>query len=397
VPVRQQRGAAMVLVLVGMVALLAMVGLAIEVSHLTSNKARLQSTVDAAALAGAKVLDQTGSQPQASSAALAVFRLNATAYPELSRAIDNGLNIRVQFLPNSAVRAVATNFSMSTGFTAIVGFNNARVAASAVAGPSPMLAEACNIAPIVVCGTPGAPAPFFGYSPNALQVLKMASTGGTGGPIGPGNFQLIRLNGNGGATVRENLAGGYSGCLSANSTVVTQAGNLAGPVAQGLNTRFGMYSGGGMNQAEYPPDVVTIEPNPRLEYNDAAQQIMQGARVVTTSADINFNYQNYLTRISAQSYDYQPMPNGPAAFLRRELTVPVANCAGANSGISTLPVLGFACYFLLQRAEQQGLNGNVYGQFIEGCQSQGVPGPFAGSGSGPHSIQLYNDEGSPDS
>ena len=59
---RQQRGIVAVLVTVGLLALLAMVGLALETGHLVLNKSRLQSTVDAAALAAAKVLDQTGSR-----------------------------------------------------------------------------------------------------------------------------------------------------------------------------------------------------------------------------------------------------------------------------------------------------------------------------------------------
>ena len=56
---KRQGGAVIVLVVVGLVALLAMAGLAIDMGHLGHNKARLQSTVDAAALAAAKVLDQT--------------------------------------------------------------------------------------------------------------------------------------------------------------------------------------------------------------------------------------------------------------------------------------------------------------------------------------------------
>src|SRR5512137_2213654 len=80
---RQQRGIVAVLVAVALVALVAMVGLATDMGHVVLNKSRLQSTVDAAALAAAKVLDQTGSEEQATTAAHSVFGLNAADQPEL--------------------------------------------------------------------------------------------------------------------------------------------------------------------------------------------------------------------------------------------------------------------------------------------------------------------------
>ena len=74
---RQQRGIVAALVAVALLGVLLMAGLAIDIGHLVLNKSRLQSTVDAAALAAAKVLDQTGSEAQATAAARGVFDLNA--------------------------------------------------------------------------------------------------------------------------------------------------------------------------------------------------------------------------------------------------------------------------------------------------------------------------------
>ena len=175
---QRQRGAALVLVMVGLVALLAMVGLALDTGHLGLNKARLQSTVDSAALAAAKVLDQTsGAEQPASAAALSVFGINAAAHPELNQVMGNGLQITIQYsntlnpfvpgtVPAYYVRVVATDFTMWTGFTQLVGMNDMRTAASAVAGPSATigpLSEVCDISPMVVFGDPAAPAPFFGF------------------------------------------------------------------------------------------------------------------------------------------------------------------------------------------------------------------------------------------
>jgi Flp pilus assembly protein TadG len=410
----QQRGAALVLVMVGLVALIAMAGLAIDTGHLGLNKARLQSTVDAAALAAAKVLDQTsGAEQPASDAALSVLGINAADHPELSQVVDNGLEVTIQYsntldpfvpgtVPAFYVRVVARNFTMWTGFTALVGMNDMQTAASAVAGPSATigpLSEVCDIAPMVVCGDPAAPAPFFGFQLDKLQVLKLAS-GSNPGPIGPGNFQLLRLGGSGGSVVRENMAGAYDSCADGSGTVETQTGNVVGPVTQGLNTRFGEYSGGGVDATDYPPDVVTTTPSPALDATDNPDgtiTITQGGQVVTTSSQIDYSFDDYTAQVQAEDYDNQPLPNGTGAPERRVLTVPIGDCSGSNNGNSDLPVLGFGCYFLLQPAVQKGNENYVYGEFIDGCVGDGNPGPEPSSAFGPYRIQLYNDVGSVDS
>ncbi len=407
----RQRGATLVLVVIGLVAIIGMVGLATDFSHVALNKARLQSTVDAAALAAAKMLDQTsGNEAEASIAALNVFGINASDHPELNQVRSSGLQINITysntlqpFTPGTTpawyARVVATNFTMWTGFTALVGQTNTNTAASAVAGPSTSIgpdSQVCNVAPMVVCGNPAAPAPTYGYTVGTLNVLKLAS-GQNPGPIGPGNFQLIRLNGNGGSVIRQNMAGAYDSCVDGSGSVETQTGNVVGPVTQGLNTRFGDYQGGQVNSTDYPPDVVTREPSPLLAYNDSTNVITQGGAPVTQASQINFNHSIYQQQVEAENYDYQPSPDGPGAAGRRILTVPIADCSGSSTGNSQLNVLGFGCYFLLQKAIQQGQQNYVYGEFINGCIGEGNPGPEVSSAFGPYRIQLYNDVGSNDS
>ena len=70
---KRQRGVAMVIIAAGLLAILAVAGLAIYASRITYDKSRLQGVVDATALTAAKVLDQTGSDAQAITAANAVF------------------------------------------------------------------------------------------------------------------------------------------------------------------------------------------------------------------------------------------------------------------------------------------------------------------------------------
>ncbi|MGZ5055217.1 MAG: TadE/TadG family type IV pilus assembly protein, partial [Methylobacter sp.] len=74
-----QRGAILPLVAIGMAALLAMGGLALDMGHGYLNKTRLQNVLDAAALSGAKTLDQTTNTGMATTAAQTAFTMNANA------------------------------------------------------------------------------------------------------------------------------------------------------------------------------------------------------------------------------------------------------------------------------------------------------------------------------
>jgi hypothetical protein len=90
-----------------------------------------------------------------------------------------------------------------------------------------------------------------------------------------------------------------------------------------------------------------------------------------------------------------PPPDG--AFNRRLLALPIAECTADAGGQTTLDVVGFGCYFLLQQAVQKGNEAQIFGQFIESCNAGGVPGPDPVAGPGPYRIQLYKDPDSGDS
>lgn len=406
-----QGGAIMVLIAIGMLAVLAMGGLALDGSHLFLNKGRLQNTVDAAALGAAKILDQTGDVDRARAAALTVMGLNATAlgHAELGQSYSGGgMTVTVEFsatlqpfVPGTApaeyVRVRAQNFRMPAWLIQVIGRDNKVVGASAVAGPSPTIKNPCDLVPLAVCGLPpaqGGSAPWWGFQPGQPQVLKSAA--GQQSPIGPGNFQLLRLGGSGAAVLRENLAGGYEGCVD--DTVPTQPGNDVGPVFQGLNTRLNVYAGPlrGM-QETYPPDVVTQQVNPRLSYDDATGQISQGGQVITDSSQLDFSYDDYLDRVRNNDFDVRPSPDGIGAFERRIMPVPIVDCSGVNNGQSDLPLLGVGCYFLLQEAIQQGNRANIFGEFVDECEVGGMPGPDPVNIPGPYLIQLYRNFDSNDS
>lgn len=411
VPLRAQRGVALVFIAAALVAMLLMVGLALDMGHATLNKARLQNATDAAALAAAKILDVTQSTTLATTEALTAFAANANSSgdTELANAYNNGtgaLSVTVTYsatLPpftagapkGPYVRVAASGFSAPSWLVELAGMNNVTVSATAVAGPSPTINTACNVVPMLVCGTPnGGPQNVtnFGYTIDQPVALKQSAPGSPS-EVGPGNFQLIQLGGSGANIVRQNLAGTYSACVSAggSNTVTTETGNEAGPTAQGINTRFGDYTGPmGGTESTYPPDVLTTQQTPALT-------VAKGGPPYVINGTITFSYETYVADESnPATYNYQPAP-GPGVFNRRILQVPVGNCSGTAGGQTTVPVLGFACFFLLQEETQQGSSDYILGEFEGDCTVNGTPGPAPASGPGPYIIQLYRDPNSGDS
>jgi Flp pilus assembly protein TadG len=394
------------LFVVAMAVILGIVGLALDGAHAMLNKTRLQNAVDAAALSAAKTLDATkGDEVLADAAARSMFSQNASdaGNDEMAASYASGdINIAVAFsatlhpfvpgiAPSHYVRVTATNFSLPAWFIRVFGFNEKNVGASAVAGPSPTIQTACNLAPMMVCGDPtAAPEDHFGYKIGQADVLKTASGGSS--EVGPGNFQLIRLgDSTGGADIRTNMAGSFTGCVSSGTTVPTEPGNTVGPVVQGLNTRFGEYSGP-VSSSQYPPDVVTQEPNPPLTYDSDTDTIYSGSSpLLGTDSDPDyFDYNDYDARVAAEDYDNTP-PTGVIG--RRTLAVTIGDCSTTTNGQGDVPVLGFLCYHLIQKAVQKGTESYVFGQFRDdGCQITGRPGPTPSTGPGPYIIQLYKDE-----
>lgn len=412
----RQRGAVMILFVIGMVAILGIAGLALDGGHMMLSKTRLQNTVDAAALSAAKTLAVTeNDEVLARAAALAMFADNAAGNGnrELNEAYTSGsLNVTVEFsntltpfVPGSSpadyVRVRGLNFTLPVWFSTVLGITEKGVAASAVAGPSPTIKiEACNLLPMMVCGDPTKPNDYWGFEPGEPMVLKSAPQDPT--EVGTGDFQLIRLGENSGANdVRNALAGGYDGCLASDDIIETEPGNSPMPVAQGLNTRFGSYIGPlAGTQSMYPPDVVTAQPTTALEYSDDGV-ILQDGLPLSDANPLSYGWDDYKADLAAHNYNYQPSPIGVGRFKRREAAIAIGDCSDPANGQDQLPLLGFGCYFLLQEVRTNGphlgTESQVFGQFLDDCNIGGVPGAEPNDESGPFRIQLYRDYASTDS
>lgn len=404
-----------------MAAILLMSALALDGGHMLMNKGRLQNAVDAAALSGAKTLSQVKGAVNAAelsrTAAWGTLSLNASAVgnDELGNAIGGEMaDFAVVEFSNSVYGPFsfpgptdASYVRVSVPDYGLIGFfwrfaqrfgNNTlgakSVAAIATAGPSPT--SPCDIAPLMVCGDPAQYNPssgnFWGYQFGDLQVLKTAA--GNSSAIGPGNFQLIRLPGNaGGDDIRKALAGGVEQCHGVGEQVETEPGNTVGPVVDGLNTRFGQAS-----TSQYPADLVITANTPSLTYNDK----LSPPRVEYNGLPVDSSNGN-LSTSSSQLFDYLDWARDSAAciagtgsncvaggvFERRILKIVVGNCTGTSSGQTSVPVLGFGCFFVLQPAEQKGNEAQIFGQFVRECEGDNVPGPNPQQDKGPQIIQLY--------
>jgi hypothetical protein len=398
------QGSVVLLMLVALVTLVGIVGLAVDASHLGYVKSRLQSTADAMSLAAARRLDETGSTLAACETARDVMLANAVDFTELSDELPVGIScpentwFQLQFsatptpfVPGSTparyVRVRLADVSSNVSFARVLGIANLSAGASAIAGPSAPLIYACNVVPLAACADLAIGKPYFGYVPKGIYGLR--DDGGTT----VGSFNFLSLGDNGASALRTNLAGDYATCLAVGDPVDTKPGQSTGPVSEGFNTRF---VDGKLPAAAYPPDVVVDEPSPALAVNVKTGQVTQGSRVITQASDLEVNHAKYEADIADGLYDNQPPPVGLGAFRRRDIAVPLVNCKAPTKGRTSLPILGFGCFFLLQKVDRGGSTSEIFVEFIQDCEAGGRPGPNPGTG-GPYVIQLFRDSSSRDS
>jgi hypothetical protein len=405
---------------IALAAMAMMAALALDGGHMMLNKTRLQNAVDAAALSGAKTLSQVeGGVNSASATRTAALNTltqnaNATGNNELATAVGgNAGAFAVVELASSVygpfsypgpadakyVRVSVPSYNLTGFFWNFAqtfgpgGLGAKAVAAIATAGPSPT--NPCDLAPLMVCGDPNQYNPgagmFWGFRFGDLQVLKTAS--GSSSPIGPGNFQLLDF-GSGGSQVREDLAGGGQVCRDVGDNVQTAPGNTAGPTSQGLNTRFGIYNGGQINASAYPPDLVTTSSNPAISDNGTGPKY-QGQAVTSNNGNLTaggnaiLDYNDWRASVAACVAGSGSGCQGNGVFERRMLKVVVGNCTGKLNGSTSIPVLGFGCYFVVQPMSGGGGDSQIFGQFVKECEGDNVAGPSPSTSTGPQIIQLY--------
>ncbi|CAK4066649.1 Tad domain-containing protein [Vibrio sp. 16] len=392
----KQRGMTLVLVTAAMLALIGVAALSIDVNHAMLNKTRLQNSVDAAALAAAIVLDNGGSEAQATAAAKTTLTnvANATGNTEMD---FTSAQVVVQFSNDPATfpfsgfdpdedsyaRVAVSNFALSNFFAHVFSVDK-NLASTAVAGPSPSVIDSNNIVPMAVCE--GDSSGSAGYVPGDLYALKIADQ--KLGSMGSGNYQLLDF-GSGASTVRTALAGDYAISVGVGDQVTTKPGNTIGPVGQGLNTRFGVYKGGGLSSTDYAPDIYVKEPNKSPSIDSSGNITYSDT---SGAGGQPWSYSDYLAALPDCTGDSDCNIGSGGQQNRRVLIVPIVDCSGASGGTSSFTVTALGCFFLLQQAPTNNSSKDpVYGEFIEDCSSlSGTPGQDSDN-DGPYRIVLYRD------
>ena len=152
-------------------------------------------------------------------------------------------------------RVIAKPQAMKTIFPVPVSFNRDTVAIGAEA-TAVYEASACDVTPIFICN------PFEPTGNTSQSVAEQADAdlhtnfangdlygvqielhNNSGSSPGPGNFGFLNTFGNGANVLSNALATGAPGVCYKQATLESKTGATTGPVAAGLNTRFGIYEG----------------------------------------------------------------------------------------------------------------------------------------------------------
>src|SRR5215210_8576853 len=332
-----ERGSVLATAALGMLALLFAVGLGVDVSHLYVTKAELQNAADAAALAGASALNSSaaGITEATDRAVLTIknkYEFNHTnvTIPRtnvlFSAHLDYGyMNETAAMGVASTIRYVKVTTPQSPvgmSFAAMILGDKMNLAATATAGAAPINT-------------------FMDWIPLSVIDYDIPMTPGNtytirGGPnnmASPGNYQVLAVAGNGGSDARVGIASGVHTAAGPGDvyTVDTKTGVNAGPVSQGIATRFDDY-GSKLDPTLYPPD---------------------------TNVKEGIDYKTYLAGTSVQP----PAPGHIGVPGRRIVIIPIVKKNEYDQGHNTVKFDRFGLFFL-QTKPANGNGGNIQAEYI---------------------------------
>ncbi|HLL77590.1 MAG TPA: Tad domain-containing protein [Pyrinomonadaceae bacterium] len=341
-----ERGSVLAVSAVGMMAFLLATGLAVDISHLYLVRTELQNAADAAALAGASALNghATGIEKAEvlTRQSLNKYEFNKKTISPAGLTVEYSRNLDTGYVSKTAARGDAANIrfvrvalppsAVGTTFSSMVLGKAVDLSAKATAGMSVPLNIFCDYLPITaVDAEEGEPERF---TPGQTYTIRRPP----GGAITPGNYQILAIDGPGGADDRIGLGKGVRNCLAAGSMVKTKPGVTAGDVRQGINTRFGEYAAG-LDPAEYPPD----------------RNVKEGI-----DHDLYLNSQ-----VSPGTSNFQPPPRGlTGEWERREVIIPLVKASEFAGGRDMVKIERFGLFFL-QTKVGGGSGGEFKVEFIE--------------------------------
>jgi Flp pilus assembly protein TadG len=337
----RERGSVLALSAVGMLAFLLAAGLCVDVSHFYVVNAELQNAADAAALAGASALNRkpegiTKAVTRATDEIWNNYDFNNKEAEITSDNVTFAVNLGGPYMNAAAAKSAGTveniRFVKVVVPPKAVGVffaqlalktNSVDLSREATAGMSMSPNVFCDWIPLAVIEDDANP--LIKTQTYTLRAAPQHS-------VSSGNYQILAVTGRGGSATREDLARGIHECAGPGTvyTKDTKPGVSAGPVRQGLNTRFDDYAAG-MDPSEYPPDTNVKEPIVFGDYGKTG---------------------------------YQEPPRHAGVPNRRMVLVPIVKKSEFDNGRDTVTFDRFALFFLQSRV-QGGNGGDFQAEYVK--------------------------------
>ncbi len=228
----QERGSVVVLVVLSLTVLLGFCAIVTDVGLLYAQKAHLQNSVDAAALAGVQELPTDRSKAEEKA---------------IDYATRNGLPaVTVSFEANNAIIIVQATQQAPTYFARIFGITEEQISVSAKAmmvppdgmsGAVPLSIQEQEFEfgekYVLKSGGGSGTSDWYLDDDKNNSARKVEDTSGNSGWYG-----ALELSGSGANTYEYDLANGYDGTLRVGQVLDVKHGNMSGPTADGINTRL---------------------------------------------------------------------------------------------------------------------------------------------------------------
>jgi Flp pilus assembly protein TadG len=363
---RGARGAIAILVGLSIVALLLMVGLVVDLSHLFIAKSELQNAADACSLSGAHELDDHSADllVRATQAAKLAGSRNRADLQHAPVAIADAEITFADTLAGPFTRAVTQNtayircapqesnpISVVLSFMRVAGITDWKVSAESTARMVPPTSS-CSI-PLAMCTlTSGSD-----FVVGTWYTGKLPAGGAT-----TGNYDWIRFAGQGAKDLADILTG--DGFCGSPEHVDVQGGVSSGTASAAWNTRFGLY-GGSLDPALARPDFTGYAFTPVQKDNKGIDIPGSGTWTKPAPQDA---YPEFLNRRQAFApYDVNSIldPNGKPSNLsggakpltaaqhqaygksRRMVTVPVIRCHDWQPNGKDLEIVAWACALMI--------------------------------------------------
>ncbi|HKG15984.1 MAG TPA: pilus assembly protein TadG-related protein [Pyrinomonadaceae bacterium] len=338
-----ERGSVLAMGAFGMLALVLALGLCVDVSHWYVVKAELQNAADASALAGASALNSAPAGiDEAQQRAVALmnnYEFNNTGVTITPESVKFAVNQDGPYVSAADAKSVADDVrfvsvdipSKTVGVyfaASAVGKNSVELTQKAVAGMSVPPNVFCEWIPLAVIDDTANP-----MIPGQTYTIRSDP----GGFVSPGNYQILAPTGKGGSADREDLAKGVNECAEPGEsyTVETKPGVSAGPVRQGLNTRFDEYAAG-MSADDYPPD---------------------------TNVKEDITWDQYSNATPGSSNWQSPKAGHVGVSMRRVVLIPMVKLSEFDPGRDTVTFYKFAAFFLQAKVDG-GSGGEVKAEYI---------------------------------